>query len=170
MAVLTGFLALTGNAFSGYTFTEFEIGQTLAALFPPEKEGQPALLRFEQETRPEAVQTDTFNAASPNVPHLGPAPELLTAVFATQGPSVLDQVYPVGDGFVVAQVTERQLPDDAKFEGIKQYPELIAKLKEMGHSISSARQGDAHSIGIDPRTGVRVGAADRRLDGKALGQ
>ncbi|OJH39636.1 peptidylprolyl isomerase [Cystobacter ferrugineus] len=90
-------------------------GQTLAALFPPEKEGQPALLRFEQETRPEAVQTDTFNAASPNVPHLGPAPELLTAVFATQGPSVLDQVYPVGDGFVVAQVTERQLPDDAKF-------------------------------------------------------
>lgn len=89
-------------------------GKTITALFPPEKE-QPALLRFETETRPEAVQTDTFNAASTNVPHLGPAPDLLTAVFASKGPQVLDQAFPVGEGYVVAQVTERQLPDDAKF-------------------------------------------------------
>lgn len=94
---------------------EVKGGKALTALFPPEKEGQPALLRFETETRPEAVQTDTFNAASTNVPHLGPAPDLLTAVFASKGPQVLDQAYPVGEGFVVAQVTERQLPDDAKF-------------------------------------------------------
>jgi peptidyl-prolyl cis-trans isomerase D len=90
-------------------------GQALTTLFPPEKEGQPALLRFETETRPEAVQTDTFTAASTNVPHLGPAPDLLTAVFATQGPQALDQAFPVGEGFVVAQVTERQLPNDANF-------------------------------------------------------
>ena len=90
-------------------------GQTLTALFPPEKEGQPALLRFETETRPEAVQTDIFNAASTNVPHLGPAPDLLTSVFATKAPAALDQAFPVGEGFIVAQVTERQLPDDAKF-------------------------------------------------------
>jgi len=32
MAALTAFLATTGNAFAGYSFTEFEIGQTLAAL------------------------------------------------------------------------------------------------------------------------------------------
>ena len=32
MAVLSAFLAATGNAFAGYSFTEFEIGQTLAAL------------------------------------------------------------------------------------------------------------------------------------------
>jgi peptidyl-prolyl cis-trans isomerase D len=90
-------------------------GKTLQALYPPEKEGQPALLRFETETRPEAVQTDTFNAASTNVPHLGPAPDLLTAVFAAKAPGVLDQVFSVGEGFIVAQVSERQLPDDAKF-------------------------------------------------------
>jgi peptidyl-prolyl cis-trans isomerase D len=94
---------------------EVKAGKALTAMFPPEKEGQPALLRFETETRPEAVQTDTFNAASLNVPHLGPAPDLLTAVFGTKGPAVIDQVFPVGEGFVVAQVTERQLPDDAKF-------------------------------------------------------
>jgi peptidyl-prolyl cis-trans isomerase D len=94
---------------------EVKGGKALSTLFPPEKEGQPALLRFETETRPEAVQTDTFNAASLNVPHLGPAPDLLTAVFASKGPAVLDQVFPVGEGFVVAQVTERQLPDDTRF-------------------------------------------------------
>ncbi|HEX8825523.1 MAG TPA: peptidylprolyl isomerase, partial [Archangium sp.] len=94
---------------------EVKGGKALTALFPPEKAGQPALLRFETETRPEAVQTDVFNAASTNVPHLGPAPDLLTAVFATKGPAALEQAFPVGEGFVVAQVTERQLPDDAKF-------------------------------------------------------
>jgi peptidyl-prolyl cis-trans isomerase D len=89
-------------------------GKTITALFPPEKE-QPALLRFETETRPEAVQTDTFNAASINVPHLGPAPDLLTAVFASKGAQVLDKVFPVGEGFIIAQVTERQLADDTNF-------------------------------------------------------
>ncbi|WP_257456213.1 peptidylprolyl isomerase [Archangium lipolyticum] len=99
---------------------EVKAGKALTAMFPPEKEGQPALLRFETETRPEAVQTDVFNAASTNVPHLGPAPDLLTAIFATKGPAPLDQAYPVGEGFVVAQVTERQLPDDANFAAKKE--------------------------------------------------
>jgi peptidyl-prolyl cis-trans isomerase D len=89
-------------------------GKSITELYPPEKE-QPALLRFETETRPEAVQTDTFNAASINVPHLGPAPDLLTAVFASKGPQVLEQVFPVGEGFIIAQVTERQLADDTHF-------------------------------------------------------
>jgi gamma-glutamyltranspeptidase/glutathione hydrolase len=61
-------------------------------------------------------------------------------------------------------------PDAARFEGAKQHPELVAKLKGMGHTISEARQGDAHTIWIDPKTGVRVGAADKRLDGKAIGE
>ncbi len=90
-------------------------GKTLTALFPPEKAGQPALLRFETESRPEAVQTDVFNAASTTVPHLGPAPDLLPAVFGATEPKVLDQAFPVGEGFVVAQVTERNLPDDTRF-------------------------------------------------------
>ncbi|MCY1076568.1 peptidylprolyl isomerase [Archangium lansingense] len=93
---------------------QVKAGKTITELFPPEKE-QPALLRFETETRPEAVQTDTFNAASLNVPHLGPAPELLGAVFTSKGPQALDQAFPVGEGFIIAQVTERQLADDANF-------------------------------------------------------
>jgi peptidyl-prolyl cis-trans isomerase D len=90
-------------------------GKTIQALFPAEKEGQPALQRFETETHPEAVETGSFSAGAESVPYLGPAPQLMSAAFAANGPQLLDQVYPAGEGFVVAQVTERQLPDDAKF-------------------------------------------------------
>jgi peptidyl-prolyl cis-trans isomerase D len=102
-------------------------GKTLQTLFPPEK-GQPALLRFETETRPEAVETDTFPASGDAVPHLGPAPELAQAAFSAQGPQVLGQVFPVGEGFVVAQVVERKRPDDAEFNQKKD--ELRAQARQ----------------------------------------
>jgi len=57
-----------------------------------------------------------------------------------------------------------------KFEGVKQYPELVKGLKALGHSVSEDKQGDAHSIWIDPKTGQRTGAADKRRDGKAVGE
>ena len=47
--------------------------------------------------------------------------------------------------------------------------EAVEKLREMGHKVESTRQGDAHSIYVDPKTGVYWGAADRRIDGKAAG-
>ncbi len=61
------------------------------------------------------------------------------------------------------------LPDVIKFEGTKQYPDLVKKLTEMGHKVEYAKQGDAHSIWIDPKTGIYHGAADKRIDGKAAG-
>jgi len=94
-------------------------GQALKTLFPPEKE-QPAILRFETETRPEAVETDSFTAEGEAVPHLGPAPEVVKAVFAADGAKVLEQPFPAGEGFVVVQVVERQKPDAAGFEKRKQ--------------------------------------------------
>jgi gamma-glutamyltranspeptidase/glutathione hydrolase len=60
-------------------------------------------------------------------------------------------------------------PDQTRFEGISDYPEAVAKLKAMGHALTSTRQGDAHSIWIDPRTGKIYGAADKRIDGSAMG-
>ena len=60
-------------------------------------------------------------------------------------------------------------PDVIKFEGTKQYPDLVKKLTEMGHKVEYAKQGDAHSIWIDPKTGIYHGAADKRIDGKAAG-
>jgi gamma-glutamyltranspeptidase/glutathione hydrolase len=61
-------------------------------------------------------------------------------------------------------------PDAIKFEGTKQYPDLVKKLTEMGHKVEYAKQqGDAHSIWVDPKTGIYHGAADKRIDGKAAG-
>ena len=48
-------------------------------------------------------------------------------------------------------------------------PELLSALRAMGHEIVSSRQGDAHSIWINPKTGGYVGAADGRISGKVAG-
>jgi gamma-glutamyltranspeptidase/glutathione hydrolase len=60
-------------------------------------------------------------------------------------------------------------PDEARFEGTSDYPDATAKLRAMGHRLSSTRQGDAHTIWIDPKTGKIYGAADQRIDGSAMG-
>jgi gamma-glutamyltranspeptidase/glutathione hydrolase len=60
-------------------------------------------------------------------------------------------------------------PDVARFEGTTEYEAAVKKLREMGHCVSSTRQGDAHSIWVDPKTGAYHGAEDRRIDGKVAG-
>jgi gamma-glutamyltranspeptidase/glutathione hydrolase len=60
-------------------------------------------------------------------------------------------------------------PDEARFEGAYRYPDAVKRLREMGHQVVGTRQGDAHSIWLDPKTGRYVGAADRRIDGKVAG-
>ncbi len=56
-------------------------------------------------------------------------------------------------------------PDEMNFEGVKQHPETVKKLRQMGHHITANRQGDAHSIWVNPKTGIYHGAADKRLSG-----
>ena len=60
-------------------------------------------------------------------------------------------------------------PDKASFEGTGKYGEAVKRLEAMGHSVRGTRQGDAHSIALDRKTGKYVGAADRRIDGKVSG-
>jgi gamma-glutamyltranspeptidase/glutathione hydrolase len=62
-------------------------------------------------------------------------------------------------------------PDRARFEGAydREYAAAVAKLKAMGHSVVGTKQGDAHTIWVDPKTGAYHGAADKRIDGKAAG-
>ncbi len=60
-------------------------------------------------------------------------------------------------------------PDRISFEGFPGRYKLDAKLKALGHTVVTNGQGDAHSIAVDPKTGTRIGAADRRLEGKAKG-
>ena len=62
---------------------------------------------------------------------------------------------PVGEAVSAPRLHHQWMPNAAKFEGVKQYPELVKGLKAIGHNVSEARQGDAHSIWIDPKTGVQ---------------
>jgi gamma-glutamyltranspeptidase/glutathione hydrolase len=60
-------------------------------------------------------------------------------------------------------------PDEARFEATSTYAQAVERLRRMGHTVIGTRQGDAHSIWVDAKTGRYYGAADRRIDGKAAG-
>jgi gamma-glutamyltranspeptidase len=60
-------------------------------------------------------------------------------------------------------------PDKLTFEGVKQYPDLVQQLQQMGHKVEQSRQGDAHSIVVDAKSGFFIGEADTRLSGSAKG-
>jgi gamma-glutamyltranspeptidase/glutathione hydrolase len=65
------------------------------------------------------------------------------------------------------------LPDKVSFEPAvhKERAAVLENLRAMGHTIDPkpAVQGDAHSIGVDPRTGKYHGSADPRRHGQAGG-
>jgi gamma-glutamyltranspeptidase / glutathione hydrolase len=83
--------------------------------------------------------------------------------------NVVDYEMPIQQALDAPRLHHQWFPDEIKFEGTKQYPEAVKALKAMGHRVSSAKQGDAHSIWINPKTGGYVGAADKRMSGKAVG-
>jgi gamma-glutamyltranspeptidase/glutathione hydrolase len=64
-------------------------------------------------------------------------------------------------------------PDQVRIEPrlVEQYPAAIGALGKMGHAFAEkpARQGDAHSIWLDPASGEIVAAPDRRISGHAAG-
>ncbi len=60
-------------------------------------------------------------------------------------------------------------PDEVHFEGTFEHAAAVRKLRAMGHRVYGTYQGDAHTIWIDPKTGLYHGAADKRIDGKAAG-
>ena len=83
--------------------------------------------------------------------------------------NVIDFDLPVQEAVAAPRLHHQWFPDAAKFEGVKQFPDAMAKLKAMGHTVTEQRQGDAHTIWIDPKTGLYHGAADNRIEGKAAG-
>lgn len=76
----------------------------------------------------------------------------------------------VPEAVAAPRLHHQWLPDEVRFEGLTTHRELVAGLRKLGHKVVDNRQGDAHTIGIDPRTGIRVGVADRRIDGRAVGE
>ncbi len=66
------------------------------------------------------------------------------------------------------------LPDKVTLEGsgLPEYRAAVEQLGQMGHRVDAkaAKQGDAHLIGLDPKTGQYAGAADHRIDGAVAAQ
>ncbi len=68
------------------------------------------------------------------------------------------------------RIDHEWMPDVLRVEKVGISDKVIDSLKSMGHTIKTVeRQGDAHSIFIDPKTGIYFGAADRRSSGLAIG-
>ncbi len=83
--------------------------------------------------------------------------------------NVLEFDMPVQEAVDAPRWHHQWFPDVARFEGFSTHPALVQELTNLGHRVSPGRQGDAHSIRVDPRTGRFQGAADRRIEGAARG-
>ncbi|HUK65279.1 MAG TPA: SurA N-terminal domain-containing protein [Anaeromyxobacteraceae bacterium] len=109
---------------SGKSFAE-----ALPADAPKDKKGGAEPVRLGgQVVKPE--ETGSFSASSsPNLPRLGPDPELFAAVLKASAGEVLPKVFEGGGGFVVARVKERERPNEALLASQKAQVETRLRLE-----------------------------------------
>jgi len=70
------------------------------------------------------------------------------------------------DAIDAVRADHEWMPDRLTIEANGAAPDVIAALTAMGHEVvMRGRQGDAHSIWIDPKTGLAVGVPDARDSG-----
>lgn len=86
--------------------------------------------------------------------------------------NVLEFDMPLPQAIAAPRLHHQWLPDQVRFAGVKlaRFKDLVRQLRSMGHHFNpkAGRQGDAHSIRVDVKTGTRVGVADTRISGKAV--
>jgi gamma-glutamyltranspeptidase/glutathione hydrolase len=83
--------------------------------------------------------------------------------------NVLDFDMDIQAAVAAPRMHHQWFPDVVRLERLEKY-EAVPALRALGHTVEGVRQqGDAHSIGVDPRTGHYVGAADGRIMGKVAG-
>lgn len=86
--------------------------------------------------------------------------------------NVLEFEMPIEKAIAAPRMHHQWFPDRLYLEqsGAASRGKAIAELRQKGHAIATRpRQGSAHSIWIDPRTRERVGVADFRRGGQAVG-
>jgi gamma-glutamyltranspeptidase / glutathione hydrolase len=83
--------------------------------------------------------------------------------------SVVDFDMTVREAVDAPRLHHQWFPDSVRFEGRDRHASVVKKLEELGHTVRGTRQGDAHTIWVDPKTGLYHGAADRRISGHAVG-
>jgi gamma-glutamyltranspeptidase/glutathione hydrolase len=84
--------------------------------------------------------------------------------------NVIDFQQPIREAVDSPRMHHQWLPDVLKLERHRVQDEGRRELEALGHKVEIVeRQGDAHSIWIDPATGLRHAAADKRISGSAAG-
>ncbi|OFX20945.1 MAG: hypothetical protein A2V77_19300 [Anaeromyxobacter sp. RBG_16_69_14] len=113
--------------------TRLRSGESFAEVFPVEEEvkgkkkGAEPVKMGGQIVKPD--ETGSFTASSsPNVPRIGPAPDLFADAMKAAAGQVLPGVYETTSGPVVARAKERERPDEAKFSEMKSEVETRLRL------------------------------------------
>ena len=90
--------------------------------------------------------------------------------------NVVDHKMPVAQAVEAPRVHHQWMPDQLTYERYGLSDDTLALLKARGHTVverqsyEGAYQGDAETIAIDPKTHLRLGAADpRKQDSRAVG-
>jgi peptidyl-prolyl cis-trans isomerase D len=108
-------------------------GKSFAEVFPVEeakgeKKGAEPVKMGGQIVKPD--ETGSFTASSsPNVPRIGPAPDLFADAMNAAAGQVLPRVYETTSGPVVARAKVRERPDQAKFSEMKSGVETRLRLR-----------------------------------------
>ncbi|MBT3342604.1 MAG: gamma-glutamyltransferase [Gemmatimonadetes bacterium] len=77
--------------------------------------------------------------------------------------NLVDFEMTIDDAVSAPRMHHQWLPDRIRLEANRIDDEIVETLEQLGHAVHiRGRQGSAHSIGIDARTGQRIGAADPR--------
>lgn len=90
--------------------------------------------------------------------------------------NVLEFGMPLAEAVEVERIHHQWFPDQLTVSSFDQRisAETVEKLRGLGHKVvvraPTSKQGDAHSIWIDPKTRTRTGAADWRRGGSALAE
>jgi gamma-glutamyltranspeptidase / glutathione hydrolase len=83
--------------------------------------------------------------------------------------NTIDYKMNVQDAVNAPRQHHQWFPDRLSLEDSPNFAELAGALNKLGHTTGKARQGDGHSIALDPKTRILFGGADKRLDGHAAG-
>jgi gamma-glutamyltranspeptidase/glutathione hydrolase len=107
--------------------------------------------------------------------------KLFFAVGSPGGPTIINTVTQlivniIDHGMNIQQaidwprVHHQWMPDQIVYEPYGLAPDVMNRLKSMGHQFGSPRyMGDAEGVMIEDKTDMRLGGSDPRLDGKSIG-
>jgi gamma-glutamyltranspeptidase / glutathione hydrolase len=84
--------------------------------------------------------------------------------------NVIDHGMNVQEAVDAPRFHHQWLPEEVRLERRGFPSDVIRALEARGHKVMVGYDmGDVHAIMIDPKTGMRLGASDPRLDGRTVG-